>query len=117
MSISQQKINGYVVEHQRGVLTLSKEGFALRFTACEVEPIRQLINIALGMQSLPALPPQISNGRFVVTFNENDSLALSASDGREGGLTFAWSDGDNLILTLDAAQDIALNAIKLGTVL
>jgi len=115
--MSQQTINGYDVGHQRGVLTLAKEGFVLRFTAGEVEPIRQLVNIALGMQALPALPPQISNGRFVLTFNENDSLALSASDGREGGLTFAWSEGDDLILTLDAAQAIALNALRLGTAL
>lgn len=110
--MSQQVINNYVVEHQRGVLTLTKEGKVLRFTAGEVEPLRQLINIALGMQSLPALPPQISSGRWTVTFNENDTL--SVSDGREDALPFNWNEGDELILTLDAAQAIALNALKLG---
>jgi hypothetical protein len=112
--MSQQTINGYQVGHTRGVLTLTKEGKMLRFTIGEVEPLRQLVNIALGMQTLPALPPQISNGRWSVTFNENDTLALSADDGREGALSFNWNDGDELILTLDAAQAIALNAIKLG---
>lgn len=109
-----QTINGYNVEHTRGVLTLTKEGKVLRFTAGEVEPLRQLINIALGMQSLPALPPQISSGRWTVTFNENDTLSVEASDGREGALPFNWNEGDELILTLDAAVAIALNALKLG---
>ena len=112
--MSQQTINGYNVGHTRGVLTIAKDGKVLRLTAGEVEPVRQLINIALGMQTLPALPPQISNGRWSVTFNENDTLALAASDGREGALSFGWTEGDDLILTLDAAQAIALNALKLG---
>lgn len=112
--MSQQTINGYTVGHTRGVLTLEKEGKVLRFTAGEVEPVRQLVNIALGMQALPALPPQISNGRWVVTFNENDTLSLGAKDGREGTLSFNWTEGDELILTLDAAVAIALNAIKLN---
>lgn len=112
--MSQQTINGYNVGHTRGVLTLAKEGKVLRFTVGEVEPLRQLVNIALGMQALPALPPYISNGRWTLTFNENDTLALTAGDGREGGLSFGWAEGDELILTLDAAQAIALNAIKLG---
>jgi len=115
--MSQQKINGYVVGHQRGVLTLSKEGGLLRFTAGEVDVIRQLVNIGLGMQTLPALPPQINSGRFVLEFKTDDSLALSARDGQEGVLPFMWSDGDELILTLDAAQAIALNALKMGDVL
>jgi len=112
--MSQQTINGYSVEHQRGVLTLTKEGKVLRLTVGEIEPIRQLVNIALGMQTLPALPPTISSGRWTVTFNENDTLAIGASDSREGVLSFGWTEGDDLILTLDAAQAIALNALKLG---
>lgn len=115
--MSQQTINGYVVAHQRGVITVTKNGGLLRFTAAEIEPIRQLVNIGLGMQTLPALPPQISSGRFVLEFKTDDTLALSASDGREGALSFMWSDGDELILTIDAAQSIALNELKLGTVL
>lgn len=115
--MSQQTINGYLVSHQRGAITVTREKGALRFTAAEAEPIRQLVNIALSMESLPALPPQINNGRFTVVFNENDTLSLSATDGREGALTFAWNEGDELILTVDAAQSIALNALKMGTVL
>jgi len=112
--MSQQTINGYSVTHVRGVITLTRNGGLMRFTTGECEPIRQIVNIALSMESLKALPPEINNGRFTVQFKENDTLGLSANDGREGALGFTWSEGDELILTLDAAQGIALNALKLG---
>ena len=115
--MSQQTINGYVVGHQRGVITVSKNGGLIRFTAAEVELICQIVNIALSMQSLPALPPTIHNGRFTVQFKEDDTLGLFVGDGREGTIDFMWSEGDELILTLDAAQSIALNELKMGTVL
>ena len=115
--MSQQVINGYEVKHLRGVITLTRNGAVLRFTSGECDPIRQIVNIALSMESLPALPPAIHNGRFSLQFKEDDTLGLSSSDGREGELVFTWSEGDELILTVDAAQQIALNELKLGTTL
>lgn len=115
--MSQQTINGYQVKHLRGVITITKDNSVLRFTPAEVDQVRHLVNIALGMESLPALPPKISDGRFTVTFNENDTLSVSASDGREGALTFSWSEGDDFIGLVDNAQSIALNDIKMGIML
>lgn len=118
--MSQQAINGYNVMHQHGVITLTRDGAVLRFTTGEFDPIRQIVNISLSMESLPALPPEINNGRFIVQFNEDNTLGLSAIDtgnGRDGVLKFTWSEGDDLILTLDAAQAIAINELKMGTML
>lgn len=115
--MSQQIINGYDVRHLRGVITITKNGNVLKFTPAEVDQVRHLINIALGMESLPALPPRISDGRFEVTFNENDTLSVSANDGREGALSFSWSEGDDFISLVDEAQKIALNDLRMGTVL
>jgi hypothetical protein len=115
--MSQQTINGYVVKHLRGVITITKGSSVLKFTPAEADQVRHLINIALGMESLPALPPKISDGRFTVTFNENDTLSVSAMDGREGALTFQWNEGDEFIGLVDNAQAIALNDLKMGVVL
>ena len=112
--MSQQTINGYEVRHQRGVITVTKNGNTLKFMPAEADQIREIVNIALSMESLPALPPQINNGRFEVQFNENDTLGISGVDGIEGSVTFTWNEGDEFILTIDEAQKIALNEIKLG---
>lgn len=112
--MSQQVINGYTVVHQRGVVTLKKDSSFLRFTPGEVDSIRNIINIALNMQSLPALPPSINNEKFLVKFTEDDTLSVEGIDGREGSLAFGWVEGDDLIQVIDKAYAIAINEIKLG---
>jgi len=112
--MSQQVINGYTITHQRGVIILGKDKSFIRFTPGEVDLLRNIINIALNMQSLPALPPSINNNRFSVNFTEDDTLSVEGIDSREGSIAFEWTQGDDLIKVIDQAYAIAINELKLG---
>lgn len=112
--MSQAKVKGYDILHQRGTVTISRGEHLLRFTPAEAEQIRSIINIALSMESLPALPPSIQNDKFLVRFNTDDTLFIDALDGRISGLKFDWSEGDDLIKVVDEGQALALNDLKLG---
>ena len=88
------------------------EGDKLELSPAEVIKATHLVGIALGMESMPALPSHITNSPFVIRFFPEEVMRLEREDG-PGSLPFSWDEGDSLIVALQQSQDIAVDERKL----
>lgn len=89
-------------------ITVTREKFSIKFTPAEVNKATQLLGIALGMETMDALPDHITNNPFVIRFFEDDKLALERSDVK-GSIPFNWDETDELIVTINDGLKIAIN--------
>jgi hypothetical protein len=86
----------------------------LRFGSGEASIIKELLGIALSMESLKVYPEQIDQHFFTLKFHENGTLTLCASD-REGEVTFSWKEGDEMILRIEDAYKMIMNERQVGS--
>lgn len=101
----------FAIGHQRGVLSVRRvdEGESLKFMPAEAATIKELVGIALGMEELPALPKKIENNVFRLNFHSDDTLSLTATDGRKGEIPFTWREGDSFIKVVEEAFKLGMN--------
>lgn len=93
--------------------TVKREGFSLNLSPAEVDKATYIVGIALSMETLDAVPSHITNTPFVVRFFENDNLALERTD-KKDSIPFTFAEGDELIMTLKQARDMAINSRMLS---
>ena len=89
-------------------IIIKRGEFVLRLTPAEIDKATSLIGIALGMETMEALPDHITNTPFVVRFFEDDRLALERTDVK-GSIPFTWAEADELILALHDGKKLAIN--------
>lgn len=85
----------------------------LIFGSGEVTQIKELVGIALSMESLSVLPGHIDLGRFQVTFHEDNTLSLHA--GERGMVRFSWVQGDEVINLLESGYQLSMNEKQVGS--
>lgn len=101
------------VKAEGGFILISDGERVFKLTPAEVDRATALIGLALGMESLKALPSHITNKPFVVRFTPGDALFLERTD--EGSsVNFTWSSADDLIKAIRSGLDIALDQQKLS---
>lgn len=89
-------------------ITVKRGEFVLRLVPAEVDKATSLLGIALGMETLDALPDHITGSPFVIRFFEDDRLALERADAK-GSIPFTWAEADELILALHDGKKLAIN--------
>lgn len=88
--------------------TVRRGAHTITLMPAEVDKATKIIGIALGMETLDAVPSHITNTPFVIRFFNDDMLALERND-TKGSIPFKFSEGDELITTLQQAQAICVN--------
>jgi hypothetical protein len=89
-------------------ITIKRGEFVIRLSPAEVDKATHLVGVALGMETMDALPDHISGTPFVIRFFEDDRLALERTDNK-GSVPFTWAEADDLILALHDGKKIAVN--------
>ena len=80
----------------------------LLLAAAEADKATKLIGIALGMETMDALPDHITNSPFVIRFSANGTLSLERQD-ESGSISFEWADADDLIVAIQKGLNISID--------
>lgn len=109
------KLGNFMVGTYQGRVSIEKvgEGNPLDFAAGEYTQIKELLGIALSMESISHLPEHIDLQLFTIKFHEDNFLTLCAQD-REGEVNFTWLEGDELITRVDDGYKMAMNEREVG---
>jgi len=104
---------GFIADTHQGAVIVHRTGptgklFRMSMAPSEVARAKQLVNLALSMIELPAIPEFITNSPFVVRFFGNGVCALERED-ESASIPFRAAEGDKLVNTLEMALGICLN--------
>ena len=108
------KVGNFMVGSSHGDITLgNEEEHPITFNSGEVGPLKELVSIALSMESLSVLPGHIDVSRFQIVFHEDNTLLLH--DGEDVGVRFTWIQGDELIQRIEDGYKMAMNEKQVGS--
>ena len=100
-------------EGDHNTAIVRREQDTIILTPAEVDKATYIVGIALGMETLDAVPSHITNSPFVIRFFDGDKLRLERNDAK-GSIPFSFPEGDELILTLQQARAVCVNARTLN---
>jgi len=89
------------------------EGQPMIFGSGEAAQIKELVGIALSMESLSVLPGNIDLGRFQIRFHEDNTLSLHC--GEDNGVRFSWIEGDEIINLVEDGYKLVMNEKQVGS--
>ena len=90
-----------------------QKSYSIEMSPAEAVKASYVVGLALSMIELENIPDHIKNTPFVVRFFPHKVFALERTDAA-GSLPFRVAEGDELILTIRMAVDMALNEQTLG---
>jgi hypothetical protein len=111
------KLGNFLVGTHQGNIYLSREGTdnSLLFNSGEADRVKELLGLALSMESLSKLPEHIDIDAIQIRFHPDNTLTLCTTGEREGEVNFTWIEGDELITRVEDGYKMAMNEREVGS--